>query len=59
MNFLETVKLLRSDIVEMKMEVVATIKARIQEVSDTFKSVLTILRNETVPAITSLKTTTA
>ena len=42
----------------MKTEVVATIEARIQDVSDTLKADLTILRNETVPAITSLKTIT-
>ncbi|CDQ87731.1 unnamed protein product [Oncorhynchus mykiss] len=43
----------------MKTKMVATIEARIQEVSDTLKADLTILRNETVPAITLLKTTTA
>ena len=59
MNILEAIKLLRSEIVEMKTQVVATIEARIQEVSDTLKADLTILRNETVPAITILKTTTA
>ncbi|XP_052314716.1 uncharacterized protein LOC127906535 [Oncorhynchus keta] len=59
MNILEAIKLLRSEIVEMKTQVVATIEARIQEVSDTLKADLTILRNETVPAITLLKTTTA
>jgi hypothetical protein len=58
-NILEAIKLLRSEIVEMKTEVVATIEARIQEVSDTLKADLTILRNETVPAITLLKTTAA
>jgi hypothetical protein len=42
----------------MKTEVVAMIDAQIQEVSDTLKADLTILRNEMVPAITSLKTTT-
>ena len=61
MNILEAIELLRSEIVEMKTEVVATIEARIQDVFDTLKAdlTLTILRNETVPAITSLKTTTA
>jgi hypothetical protein len=47
MNILEAIKLLRSEIVE------------IREVSDTLKADLTILLNETVtvPAITSPKTT--
>jgi hypothetical protein len=59
-NILEAIKLLtlHSELVEMKTEVAATIEVRIREVSDTLKAYLTILRNETVSAITSFKTTT-